>query len=158
MGGRPPKSKAQHIKDGTYQKCRHETRGTKLELVTCGIDCPSSIQGTAREVWSAVIPELSKAGLITLVDAPQLEHAFKCYQYAMQCRETIEKKGGIIKYLAGLEFREKNLADEELKYMQEWERILWKYGMTPVEASKIKNNIKKEEDDDELIKSIMGQG
>lgn len=158
MAGRPPKSKAQHQLEGTYRKDRHEKRGTKLELVQLGISCPSSITGDAKKVWDSVIPELAKAGLITLVDAPQLEHAFRCYQYAMTCRATIEKKGGIVKYLASLEFREKNLADEELKYMQEWERILWKYGMTPVEASKIKNNVQKEEDDDSIIKSVMGQG
>jgi P27 family predicted phage terminase small subunit len=156
--GRPPKPVEQHKQDGTFQKCRHEDRGTQLEPIET-LPCPASLTGEALEKWEEIVPNLCKADLVTETDAPVLEHAFHCYGLARNLRKIAAAyPGGEAKYIESLDRMKKDVLFESLRYMQEFEKIMYKFGMTPVERARIKGTVKPEEDEDSAVKNIIGNG
>lgn len=156
--GRYPKTPEAHKQNGTYKKHRHANRGTKIAKIENGIEAPITLYGKTKEMWEMVIPELAKAGLITIVDAPQLEHAFLCYQMAQECLEVVNDEG-VKAQLSDMKTKGKPPAIRTyIDCMREWESILWKYGMTPVEACRIRNNVKPEEKENEILLSMIGNG
>lgn len=157
MGGRPPKSVAQHIQDGTYQKCRHADRGTNLEPLD-GVDCPESITGKAREMWESLVPALCRARMVTAVSLPTLEHAFYWWQQAQTCRSVVEAAGGTAAYLLTLVPGSVNYLNLALKYEQEFEKIMAQFGDTPVNAARVRGNVTEKKLDTDAILQIMGNG
>ena len=156
--GRPPKTVEQHKLDGTYQKCRHADRGTSLEPLT-GVECPEGITGKARELWNQVVPALCAARMVTIVTLPTLEHAFYWWQQAQECRALVEKAGGLAAYLLTLGPNTKNAMDLALKYEQEYQKIMAQFGDTPVNAAKVRGNVKPEEKNPaDAVLKIMGNG
>lgn len=153
------KSVEQHIQDGTYQPCRHADRGTTLEKITTTLSCPSTIKTkNGKALWKQQVGELCQHGLVTIVDAPELEHAFYCYERAMECRKALEKFSDAAEYYKSLQFHEKDLTAEYRKWMHEYEKVLYKFGMTPVEASKVRTNVKKEDEMDDILRGLIGNG
>lgn len=156
--GRPPKTVEQHKLDGTYQKCRHEDRGTSLEPLL-GVDCPESITGLTRDLWNQIVPALCAARMITIVTLPTLEHAFYWRQKAQECRKIVDNAGGLAKYLLTLGPNTKNAMDLALKYEQEYQKIMAQFGDTPVNAAKVRGNVQqKEKSPADAILGIMGNG
>lgn len=152
------KSVQQHIQDGTYQPCRHADRGTTVAKIE-GLACPPTITNkNVKKLWNQQVGELCQNELVTIVDAPELEHAFYCYEKAMECREKLEKFENAPAYYAQLKFHEKDITAEYRKWMHEYEKVLYKFGMTPVEASKVRTNIKKNDDQDEILRALIGNG
>lgn len=152
------KSVQQHIQDGTYQPCRHADRGTTVAKIN-GVSCPSTIKNKdVKKLWNQVVGELCKNELVTIVDVPELEHGFWCYEKAMECRKKLETFADATAYYSSLKFHEKDITSEYKKWMHEWEHVLYKFGMTPVEASKVRTNVKKEDDSDEILKALIGNG
>ncbi len=155
---RPPKPVELHKQDGTYQKCRHSDRGTKLESLK-ELPCPSTLSSYAAEKWNSVIPDLCKADLVTETDIPLLEHAFYCYGLARDLRDIAKNfPGGEAAYISAQDRMHKDVVYESLRYMQEFEKIMYKFGMTPVERARIRGNKKPEEEEDSAIKGIIGNG
>jgi P27 family predicted phage terminase small subunit len=156
---RPPKTVEQHKQDGTYQKCRHADRGTNMEPVK-SVSCPEKLTGEARKLWDTVVPRLCSADLVTEADKPVLEHAFHCYGLAVDLHRIAEKhEGGEAAYIASLTRMDKDVVYESLRYMQEFDKIMYKFGMTPVERARIRGNVKpSDEDEDSTIKSLIGNG
>lgn len=157
MGGRPRKSIEQHKLDGTYQKCRHEGRGVQNVERLTGIEPPETLTDVARQTWETVIPLLCRAGLVTQVDAPELYEAFTCYGIAQEYLKAGTEAGGIHFSLA-LGRSEKDPYREYLLYMERFDKIMYKYGVTPQERAKIRQPAEKKEDDDSAIASIIGNG
>ena len=152
------KSVQQHIQDGTYQPCRHADRGVTVPSVN-GLSCPSTIKDkNVRALWKQQVGALCENELVTIVDAPELEHAFYCYQEAMECRKKLETFKDVPTYYASLKFHEKDLTAEYRKWMHEYEKVLYKFGMTPVEASKVRTNKKPGDEGDEILKKILELG
>lgn len=152
------KTVEQHIQDGTYQPCRHADRGTTLDKIE-GIACPATITDkNIRKLWDQQIGALCEHGLVTVVDAPELEHAYYCYMKAMECRSVLEKFEDAPAYYKTLKFHEKDLTAEYRRWIHEYERVLYKFGMTPVEASKVRTNVKKDESADDVINGLIGDG
>lgn len=152
------KSVQQHIQDGTYQKCRHADRGITVAPVT-GLSCPPTIKNKdVRKLWEQQVGALCENELVTIVDAPELEHAYYCYQKAMECRKKLETFKDAASYYSSLKFHEKDLTAEYRKWMHEYEKVLYKFGMTPVEASKVRTNKKPGDEGDEILKEILALG
>lgn len=152
------KSKEQHIQDGTYQPCRHADRGITVQKVE-GLSCPSSIKTKqAKQLWAQQVGALCENQLVTIVDAPELEHAFYCYERAMECRRKLEKYKDATDYYSQLKFHEKDITAEYRKWMHEYEKVLYKFGMTPVEASRVRTNVKKDGDDSDILKLLSESG
>lgn len=152
------KSVEQHKRDGTFQPCRHADRGTTMQKIE-GVSCPSTITDKkVKKLWDQVVGHLCEHELVTLVDVPELEHAFYCYEKAMECRAEFEKFDNVTEYLKQLKFHEKDMTKEYVNFMRQWEKVLYKFGMTPVEASKVRTNVKKDDDGDDLIKALLGNG
>lgn len=153
MRGRPPKSAEAHKQDGTYQKCRHENSGVKLEQVK-EVPIPECItdEETIR-CWNAIVPALCEKGLVSVIEVPVLEYAFKCFQDAQQCESVIEGCGGVTSYLMKLDYKAKDLTKYRRDFMSEFNGIMFKFGMTPAENPKVRTSVKK---DDDGLSSLLG--
>lgn len=55
-----------HVRDGTYQKCRHD--GVEPEYDYQTPEPPEIINGAALNEWNRVTAELSRLGLLTILD------------------------------------------------------------------------------------------
>lgn len=152
------KSVEQHIQDGTYQPCRHADRGTSLVKIE-GLACPSTIKDKSiRKLWDQQVGALCEHGLVTIVDAPELEHGYYCYMKAMECRKVLEQFDSAPAYYKTLQFHEKDLTAEYRRWMHEYEKVLYKFGMTPVEASKVRTNVKPGDDSEDFLNKLIGEG
>lgn len=152
------KSKQEHIQDGTYQKCRHEDRGTPVPTIQ-SLACPRSLKTKQiKELWNMQVGALCQNGLVTIVDAPELEHGFYCYMKAMECRAKLETFKDATEYYATLKFHEKDITMEYRRWMHEYEKVLYKFGMTPVEASRVRGKVKTEGTDDDILRGLIAAG
>lgn len=157
--GRPIKSTEEHIKDGTYRKDRHANRGVMLDSVK-EISAPKNLNKAAAGKWAEIIPTLQDAGLISSVDLPELTDAFLHYGFAQDCLNTVlENNSSVAEYLAHLnKFKDVDLVAKYTEYMDYFNRIMHKFGVTPTERAKIKIQPKKEDEADSFIKSLRGNG
>jgi len=68
-----------HVKKGTFQRCRHVTKDNAMNIavVSKAPDVPESLRDCALAVriWNGVIPELVDQKLISPQDLPVLEQA-----------------------------------------------------------------------------------
>lgn len=156
VGGRPPKPVEQHKLDGTYQKCRHQDRVQVTEKITT-IEPPETLTDEAKRTWETVIPVLCKAGLVSQADAPELFEAFTAYGIAQQFLHKGFEAGGV-DFILTLGRSDKDPFREYLLYMERFDKIMWKFGVTPVERNKIHRAPDKKEDDDSFIRNIIGNG
>lgn len=163
MGGRPPKPVEQHKLDGTYQKCRHENR-IKVTTKITTIDPPESLTEDARKVWETVVPCLCKDGLVSQADAPELLEAFTAYGIAQEALKAAMKISGgdsiadAVAYSLCLNKAQKDPLREYLLYHERFDKIMWKFGLTPVERNKIHAPAEKKEDEDDAVLAIIGNG
>lgn len=157
--GRPIKSTEDHIKDGTYRKDRYENRGVTLDTLK-EVSIPENLNRAAAEKWAEIIPALQDAGLISRVDLPELTDAFLHYGFAQDCLNTVlENFGSTAEYLSQLnKFKDVDLVAKYSEYMDYFNRIMHKFGITPTERAKIKVQPKKEDEADNFIKSLRGNG
>lgn len=157
--GRAPKSIDQHIKDGTYRKDRHANRGVKLDALQ-EMSIPENLNKAASDKWGEIIPPLLEAGLISVVDMPELTDAFLHYGFAQDCLNMVmEAHASVADYLAQLnKFKDVDLIAEYSKNMERFNRTMHKFGVTPQERAKIKFEPKKEDEGDNFIKELMGNG
>lgn len=152
------KTPEQHKLEGTYQPCRHADRGITVSKIE-GLACPPSIKNKdVKLLWKQQVGTLCENELVTIIDAPELEHAFYCYQKAMECRKKLEKYDDAPTYYASLKFHEKDLTAEYRKWMHEYEKVLYKFGMTPVEASRVRTNKKPGDDTDNILAGLIELG
>lgn len=157
--GRPIKSIEEHLKDGTYRKDRHANRGVTLDAVK-EISIPENLNSFAAERWTEIVPSLQDAGLISSVDIPELTDAFLHYGFAQDCINTVlENFGNTAEYLSQLnKFKDVDLVAKYSEYMEYFNRIMHKFGVTPTERAKIKVQPKKDDEADSFIKSLRGNG
>lgn len=157
--GRPIKSNEEHIKDGTFRKDRHANRGVKIDAIE-SIPVPENLTDEAKAKWEEIIPELKNAGLISKVDLPELTDAFLHYGFAQDCIKTVfETSGTVAEYWATLnKFKDVDLVAKYTENMDSFNRTMHKFGVTPTERAKIKLQPKKEDEGDEFIKSLRGNG
>lgn len=143
---RPPKAIEAHVQDGTYRADRHADRGLAIEHIA-DIKPPKGLTKDARKLWKIVMPPLCSTGLVSILDYPALEEAFRAYGIAQQCLQNVQSQndGDIAIYLAGRKRMDSNLVNEYLKHMDRFDRIMMKFGMTPVERAKIRGAKKKDE-------------
>lgn len=156
--GRPIKSTEDHIKDGTYRKDRYANRGVTLDALK-NVPVPSDLNESAKAKWAEIIPSLENAGLITIVDLPELTDAFLHYGFAQEClKKVFEEYSSVADYLAELnKFKAVDLVAKYTEYMDYFNRIMHKFGTTPEARAKIKVK-PKEENPNDFLKSLMGNG
>lgn len=150
----------QHKKDGTYQKCRHEGRGIPIDPLQA-ISNPEGLTKLAAEKWAEIVPPLLEAGLITIIDLPELQDAFVQYGIAQDCLNYVEENFEThAAYLVSLNLckGQCDLLAKYAAYMDRYNKIMHKFGVTPIERAKIRLNPEKKEDDDDFIKEMMTKG
>lgn len=156
--GRPAKSTEEHIKDGTYQPCRHDNRGITMDALD-ELPPPLSLNRSAVEKWNEIVPAMLSAGLITVVDKEMLIDAFNNYAIAQDCiNEVNGYNGNYGDYLKNLnKFKDVNLIDEYNSHMDRFNKIMMKFGVTPESRAKIRVK-PKEKDTGDFFRSLMGNG
>ncbi len=157
--GRPIKSTEEHIKDGTYRKDRHKNRGVSLDALK-EISIPEELNNAAKKKWLEIVPTLQENGLITIVDIPTITDAFIQYGAAQDCLNTVMKSNSsIAEYWSKLnKFKDVDLIAKYNESMDIYKRTMEKYGVTPAGRAKIKLQPKKEDEGDNFIKSLRGNG
>jgi len=150
---RPVKSVEQHKKDGTYQKCRHEKRGMDFSRRTKPFSCPKGYSPDVKKEWRALNNQLVEIGALVEADYLVLKSAFDAYEQALSLDHYIEEQGGAAYYLIGLIPGDKNLVTISEKLKDDFKKVVYKYGVTPVERSKVQglNKGNSQDDEDEEI-------
>ena len=155
--GRPAKSVEEHIKDGTYQPCRHEGRGVSMEPLT-SLPAPLGLTKLATQKWNEIVPAMLDAGMITVVDKEMLIDAFNNYGIAQDCLVQVNGYDNYGDYLKQLnKFRDVNLIDEYNAHMDRFNKIMMKFGVTPESRQKIKVK-PKAEDSNDFFSSLRNNG
>ena len=158
--GRPAKSTEDHIKDGTYRPARHANRGVSFSTLDF-MSIPEELNKAAADQWEIIIPQLLEKGLITEVDLPELKDAFIHYGTAQDCLSYVnENFENHAAYLASLNLckGQCNLLNSYSSSMDYYNKIMHKFGATPMERMKIKVEPKKEDGADTFMKTLMEKG
>lgn len=156
MAGRPKLSAEAHRLNGTYKPCRHEGTGVKFSPAE-SMEIPEDITDAKTiEVWDTIVPSLCEKGLVSIVEVPILEYAFKCYQNAQECEAVINNAGGVAPYLMGLDYKAKDLTKYRRDYMSEFNTIMFKFGVTPAENPKVRQQVKKDDNDVSSLLAMRG--
>lgn len=146
-----------HKLEGTHRKDRHGDGGPKFRKLNACPPPPADFHRLAAELWEQTIPELIELDLAAAADMTILEHAFRCYGMAMDIVEkiTAEYKSPAA-YLNTLEPKDKNLIKEYRDLMEQYSRVMYKFGITPVERSKMPTGGGEGEEDtlDALMKRL----
>lgn len=82
VGGRPPKSTSEHIKDGTFRKDRHGNR-TELHVENARLESPFGIDTEERGAWDRIVNTLPPEH-ITNLDYDKLK--VYCEAWGQYCR------------------------------------------------------------------------
>ncbi|WP_288516729.1 P27 family phage terminase small subunit [uncultured Treponema sp.] len=157
--GRPIKTTEEHIKDGTYRKDRHANRGVSLDALE-EVSVPDGLNHDAKEKWLEIVPVLQKNGLVTAVDIPTLTDAFIAYGAAQDCLNAVLSEfNSIAEYWAQLnKFKDVDLIQKYNESMDIYKKTMEKYGVTPASRAKIKIQPKQEDEADNFIKTLRGNG
>ena len=150
------KSAAKHKLDGTYQKCRHANRGTNLSPVK-NLVCPVELQYT-KEKWNEVVGALCDSKLVTIADYPLLKDAFINLDLAEGINRRIKEEGGAVEYLANLQGNQVNLIRERQNAMKIYFNIMLKFGVTPVNAAKVRGVKEADSEDASAVTALIGNG
>lgn len=165
--GRPPKSAAQHKKQGTYRPSRHGD-DTALPLVpVLQVDPPIWLPATLIPTWQAVTGDLCAMGAICPSDLGLLEQAFRFIMNTMMLQaqlqlllESVDRNKQLADRLAAaFEDSDESMPPDTAIQIaalasgcapeisktsaalvaQEaaYERILGKFGITPAERSRL---------------------
>lgn len=157
--GRPIKSTEELIRSGTYRKDRHQNRGVALDALE-EISIPETLNKAAAGKWAEIVPALQEAGLVSAVDLPELTDAFLHYGFAQDCISIVQENwASAAEYLAQLnKFKDVDLVAKYSEFMDYFNRIMHRFGVTPTERAKIKVQPKKEDEADSFIRSLRGNG
>ena len=150
------KSQAQHKLDGTYQKCRQEDRGTNLEPVD-SLPCPATLRYT-KDIWNTVVGALCDSKLVTVADYPLLQDAFLNLDLAEGIKLKLQAEGGPVTYLESLQGNQVNLIRESQNAMKIFRDIMLKFGVTPVNASKVRGVKDPDKTDASAVLALVGNG
>lgn len=154
MAGRPKLSEETHKQNGTYRKDRHEGTGIKFNPAK-EIPLPEKITNEKTiTTWNTIIPSLCEKGLVSIVEVPILEYAFECYQNAKLCETAIDNLGGVCAYLTQLDYKQKDLTKYQKDYMNEFNSIMFKFGITPAENPKVRQASNKKDEND--VSDLLG--
>lgn len=150
------KTVEQHIQDGTYRKSRHENLGVKLDSVV-ELPVPDNLTDKAKANWNEIIPVLTEAGLISIVDYSELTDAFIQYGTAQSCLDYVnENFNSHAEYLASLNLC-KGTVNQLNQYsvcMERYNKIMHKFGVTPYERGKIKMTKKTVDETEQTINAL----
>ena len=136
MPGRPRKPTKLHELSGWpshVSKSRKQRREPQPEK-DLG-DCPPYIKGLAGAEWKRVAPELSRLGLLTVVDRAALEAYCTAYARWREAEDLLKEQGYII------ERKEVPAVNPAFsvahRCMDQMRRICVEFGFTPASRSKI---------------------
>lgn len=135
MGKRGPRPKPTALKllEGTF---RPDRAAANEPMPAPGIPrCPKSLDRDGKRAWDAVVPELQKLGLLTIIDGAVLEGYAQAYSKAVKADRAIKKHGLIVKTPWGLQTNPAVAVSRN-----EWaavRKFAAEFGLTPSARSRI---------------------
>ncbi len=140
---RPPKTTAQHIKDGTYQPCRHSRRVDAIIQNSDMPPPPEELGEYGKEMWLDVCESLPKEVLVK-IDVFQLLGMCEWWQQWRELQKAIATCNDVL--------------DPTYYKLNQMTAVVWKhfaaassrFGMTPSDRAKIKITEKEKDDGDPL--------
>lgn len=146
-GGRPPKPTADHKRDGTYQKCRHEDRADE-SLAIGKPQKPDFADDRASKLWDLIVIGLPEKAQATL-DTPLLIGLCRWW-----CRW--------LDFMQKMDDTESDVEHYKLMVMaaaawKQFATLASRFGMSPVDRARLKIGGGKAEPDDPLVRMLKAR-
>jgi phage terminase small subunit len=125
MGGRPPKTSAQHKADGTYRKDRQGRRAEAM-FRPGAPQQPPGFDDDAKRIWKMIVDQVPSEVLSTL-DAFALEDC--CRWYSLLCKYH---------QLLADDPLEEQLLKSANEASKNFKQYCAKFGLSPVDRARIK--------------------
>lgn len=116
--------------------------------------CPSHIKGLAASEWKRVAPELSRLGLLTVVDRAAMEAYCTAYARWREAEDLLKEDGYIIERKEGPAVNPAFSVAH--RCMDQMRRLCVEFGFTPASRSRITASGEGDSDPDEDF--LMGRG
>lgn len=137
-----------HIADGTFRKDRHglPDSNPEPETVKKALNPPCHLNKHAKAEWRRLSQGMIEEGLLANIDLSALEIACNWFGIYRDVAEELNKLPSLFNYLEQKSSQTNaSIATMEKAY-RSYTEIVYKFGVTPVERSKIQIEKKKEDD------------
>lgn len=135
MPGRKPIPNNLHILRGNPGK--RALNGDEPKFDKTPPRCPAHLSDEAKREWRRIIKDLSAANLLTIVDRAALASYCQAWGRWVESEDNIRKHGMLVKSPNGYPMQSPYLAVAN-KAMEQMQRMLVEFGMTPSSRSRIK--------------------
>lgn len=135
MAGRKPIPNNLHILRGLPGKRPVNGDEPKFEKTTPV--CPAHLSDEGKREWRRITKQLASADLLTIVDRAALAAYCQAWGRWVEAEESIKKHGVLVKSPQGFPMQSPYLCIAN-KAMEQMQRMLVEFGMTPSSRSRIK--------------------
>ena len=126
---------------GARKKLAHERTGARVpKAPVVAPDPPSTLSGTARNIWMELVPELHASQVLTTLDLRGLERLCLVWQEVEELTQFIEENGRVVEMIGSqgqkqLKVRPEQslLADADRRLLQ----YLVQFGLTPAARTRV---------------------
>ena len=154
--GRKPKPLALHIINGNPSNLDLEKKIKETpQFDSLAPECPERLNGTAKEEWERIIPELENLGLLTIADKATFELYCQVYGECVELEEFIKANGMTYVHVKKNKFGQV-ISEYVTQYPQVSQldrkrnlliKICAEFGLTPSSRGRISLTPKKEDED-----------
>ena len=134
MAGRKPIPTNLHILRGLPGK--RPVNGSEPKFDPSVPKCPLHLSDEGKREWRRITKQLSSANLLTVVDRAALAAYCQAWGRWVEAEESIKKHGVLVKSPQGFPMQSPYLAIAN-KAMEQMQRMLVEFGMTPSSRSRI---------------------
>lgn len=137
-------------------KSRARTSDLAVKQVS-GIDCPKKYMSQTKKAWKAIVPGLLSLGVMAEIDLPSLGLMFDAYddyvKYTIKEKELTKSIDWYNEKAVGLVARVNSMKRHSL---EEFNKLASRFGITPVERTRLQFEKIDEKNDDPLSVVIGG--
>ena len=137
-------------------KSRARTSDLAVKQVSA-IDCPKKYMSQTKKAWKAIVPGLLSLGVMAEVDLPSLGLMFDAYdeyvRFAMKEKELSKS----IEWASDKDVgRLQRVVSMKRHSLEDFNKIAARFGITPVERTRLQFDVQEKKDDDPLSVVIGG--
>jgi len=143
---------------GQYREDRHGELGSSRNLAfptDTIIKCPQKFSAKTKKCWEAIVPNLIRQKILTDQDLPSIDMMFTAFEEYLNAQKAIkafDKENPVLLDTASIDQRRK-LNKWLLDSITAFNKVAYKFGITPTERLKEVEDIhtKKSEDPLEIV-------
>jgi P27 family predicted phage terminase small subunit len=148
--GRPPKPTNLKLLEGNPGK-RPIPKGEPKPM-PISPQCPVWLYPEAKAMWSHLMPELERIGLMTIVDGRAFEAACQNYATWVRCEKYLKKNGYTILAPSGYPVQRPEVTVGQ-KALKAFQSFCTEFGMTP--ASRSRMDIKQRQVEEDPMDALL---